>query len=895
MSDGHDLSPRDLDIEPYEPDDVDLTDPELYLNRELSELAFQRRVLREVLDDRTPLLERVRFLSIVTRNLDEFVMKRVGGLKQQIEAGVTETTVDGRTPLEQWEEIHEQLEPMLREQADCYRTELRPSLAREGIEIVTYDDLDAGARSGLREHFERSIKPTLTPLSFDPAHPFPFISNRSLSLAVLTRPHGSDDLTFTRIKIPPNRPRLIEVGEGSRYVLVEELIEHNLDLLLPNVEILDTALFRLTRNAEVRRNEEVAEDLIEMIEDVLEQRRFASAVRMEIESDAHPHIRETLREELNLDEREIYDLEGPIDYRDFASLTDLDRPELKPDPWSPQSHPRLREDARPAFEADADDGESRSVFEHIDGGDILLHHPYHDFGETVQRFLTEAANDPDVLAVKAAIYRTASDSQVIQSLIEAAENGKQVAVMVELKARFDEQNNLEWVRRLEENGIHVAYGTIGLKTHTKTALVVREDDDNDVTLYSHVGTGNYHSETAKGYVDLGLLTADRDIGQDLVTLFNSFTGPGLDEQFRKLLVAPVTMREEFTRCIRREARHARAGRPARIVAKVNGLEDPGIVAELYRASMAGVDIDLVVRDICRLRPGLEGISETVSVHSVVGRFLEHSRIFYFENGARAADADDRVASDPETADVEWGHPEYYVGSADWMTRNLDSRVEAVTPVEDPDIRRQLKFNLELILADDRRRWTMNPDGSYDQQRPDGDRVVDTQAILMERTRSAVANEAHDTDLDAALRPESDILVGTADGGAERPPGSDHGRPPGGPERAPPSGTAAPDERPSDEGAPSDGPLARHRGRWYRPDSGSYRFAVRTPDGDRRYLKTRSGAEAALRRLYGAGDADGADDAGDSGDAESGADSDVGSVDDADSDVDDAGDAGDADN
>ena len=862
MSDGHDLSPRDLDIEPYEPDDVDLTDPELYLNRELSELAFQRRVLREVLDDRTPLLERVRFLSIVTRNLDEFVMKRVGGLKQQIEAGVTETTVDGRTPLEQWEEIHEQLEPMLREQADCYRTELRPSLAREGIEIVTYDDLDAGARSGLREHFERSIKPTLTPLSFDPAHPFPFISNRSLSLAVLTRPHGSDDLTFTRIKIPPNRPRLIEVGEGSRYVLVEELIEHNLDLLLPNVEILDTALFRLTRNAEVRRNEEVAEDLIEMIEDVLEQRRFASAVRMEIESDAHPHIRETLREELNLDEREIYDLEGPIDYRDFASLTDLDRPELKPDPWSPQSHPRLREDARPAFEADADDGESRSVFEHIDGGDILLHHPYHDFGETVQRFLTEAANDPDVLAVKAAIYRTASDSQVIQSLIEAAENGKQVAVMVELKARFDEQNNLEWVRRLEENGIHVAYGTIGLKTHTKTALVVREDDDNDVTLYSHVGTGNYHSETAKGYVDLGLLTADRDIGQDLVTLFNSFTGPGLDEQFRKLLVAPVTMREEFTRCIRREARHARAGRPARIVAKVNGLEDPGIVAELYRASMAGVDIDLVVR---------------------------------------AADADDRVASDPETADVEWGHPEYYVGSADWMTRNLDSRVEAVTPVEDPDIRRQLKFNLELILADNRRRWTMNPDGSYDQQRPDGDRVVDTQAILMERTRSAVANEAHDTDLDAALRPESDILVGTADGGAERPPGSDHGRPPGGPERAPPSGTAAPDERPSDEGAPSDGPLARHRGRWYRPDSGSYRFAVRTPDGDRRYLKTRSGAEAALRRLYGAGDADGADDAGDSGDAESDADSDVGSVDDADSDVDDAdsdlddaGDSGDAD-
>ena len=890
MSDDRDLSSRGPDIEPYDPDGVDLSDPDLYLNRELSELAFQRRVLQEVLDDRTPLLERVRFLAIVTRNLDEFVMKRVGGLKQQIEAGVTETTVDGRTPLEQWEEIHERLEPMLREQADCYRTDLRPALASEGIEIATYDDLDAGARSALREHFERSIKPTLTPLSFDPAHPFPFISNRSLSLAVLTRRTDSDDPTFTRIKIPPNRPRLIEVGGGSRYVLVEELIEHNLDLLLPNVEVLDTALFRLTRNAEVRRNEEVAEDLIEMIEDVLEQRRFASAVRMEIESDAHPRIRETLREELDLDEREIYDLRGPIDYRDLASLTELDRPELKPDPWTPQSHPRLREDGRPAFEADAGDGESRSVFEHVDEDDILLHHPYHDFGETVQRFLTEAANDPDVLAVKAAIYRTASDSQVIQSLIEAAENGKQVAVMVELKARFDEQNNLEWVRRLEENGIHVAYGTIGLKTHTKTALVVREEGD-DVTLYSHVGTGNYHSETAKGYVDLGLLTADRDIGQDLVTLFNSFTGPGLDEQFRKLLVAPVTMREEFTRCIRREARHARAGRPARIVAKVNGLEDPGIVEELYRASMAGVDIDLIVRDICRLRPGIEGISENVSVHSVVGRFLEHSRIFYFENGARAAEADDGTASDPPAAeaddepmadtgdeptpdaagtDVDCGTPEYYIGSADWMTRNLDSRVEAVTPVEDPDLRRQLKFNLELILADNRRRWTMNADGSYDQQRPaEGEDVVDTQAVLMERTRAAVANEAHPTGLDAAFLPESDILVGTADGGAERPTGSDHERSRGAPEPAAPPGTTDPTERSSDGGVFRGGPLARHQGRWYRPDSETYRFAVRTPDGNRRYLKTRPGAEAALRRLYGAdggtsdaGEADGADNAGD---------------------------------
>jgi polyphosphate kinase len=826
-------SDNSIGISPYEPTDVDLTDPALYLNRELSALAFQRRVLHETFDDRNPLLERVRFLSIVTRNLDEFVMKRIGGLKQQIEAGVTDETVDGRTPLEQWEECQKQLKPMLQQQADCYEQQLHPALAEEGIEIVAYDQLSAETRSQMREYFEKSIKPILTPLSFDPAHPFPFISNRSLSLAVLTRQPNREETTFTRIKIPPNRPRLIDIDDGSRYVLVEDVIRHNLDILLPNVEVLDTALFRLTRNAEIRRNEEVAEDLIDMIEDVLEQRRFASVVRMEIESDADPDIRETLQEQLDLDEREIYDIDGPIDYRDFASLMDLDRPELKLDSWSPQSHPRLRESHRSTFGEDATDDDGRNIFEDIDDGDILLHHPYHAFDETVQRFLTEAANDPDVLAVKAAIYRTASDSEVIQSLIEAAENGKQVAVMVELKARFDEQNNLEWVRRLEENGIHVAYGTLGLKTHTKTALVVREED-GDVDLYSHVGTGNYHSKTAKGYVDLGLLTADQDIGQDLVTLFNSFTGPGLDKQFRKLLVAPVTMREEFTRCIRREAMHAQAGRPARIVIKINGLEDPAIVEELYRASMAGVDIDLIVRDICRLRPGLDGISENISVHSLVGRFLEHSRIFYFENGARAPD------SEKPDMDGEGGAPEYYIGSADWMTRNLDYRVEAVTPVEDPAIRQQLKFNLELILADNRRRWTMNADGSYDQLYPeDGEAIVDTQTVLMEQTRKA-AHSGHERlghDLDVSI--ESGILV-------EAPEESSTS---GSPESDSSESQQNSTTQSTDGGRTSDGPLDRYDDRWYRPESDIYDFAVRTPDGDRRYLKTREGATAALTRFY----------------------------------------------
>ncbi|WP_424002288.1 polyphosphate kinase 1 [Haloarcula salina] len=819
--------PESPDIEPYRPDDVDLTDSSLYLNRELSELAFQRRVLHEALDERNPLLERVRFLSIVTRNLDEFVMKRVGGLKQQIEAGVTETAPDGRTPREQWDAVHETLRPMLQTQARCYRSAIRPALADAGIHVLDYDALSDAERASMREYFEDSVLPTLTPLSFDPAHPFPFISNRSLSLAVLTRQPDADDPTFTRIKIPPNRPRLIQVGDDARYVRIEDVVRENLDLLLPNVDIVDAALFRLTRNAEVRRNEEVAEDLIDMVEDVLEQRRFATVVRMEISADADSRIRATLTEQLDLDEREIYDLAGPLDYRDFAELTDLDRPDLSLDEWTPQPHPRLdTRDPRPL--RDADETATRDIFERIREGDMLLHHPYHDFTDTVQRFLSAAAEDPNVLAVKAAIYRTASDSQVIQSLIDAAENGKQVAVMVELKARFDEQNNLEWVRKLEENGIHVAYGTVGLKTHTKTALVVREEDDG-VELYSHIGTGNYHSETAKGYVDLGLLTADRDIGRDLTKVFNFFTGPSLDEEFRELLIAPVTMRREFTRCIRREAQHALAGRPARIVVKVNGLEDPAIVEELYRASMAGVDIDLVVRDICRLRPDLDGISENVSVYSLVGRFLEHSRIFYFENGARADNG----------ADEDWGDPEYYIGSADWMTRNLDYRVEAITPVTDPDVQRQLRFNLELVLADNRKLWEMDGDGDYRQRYPDdGERVVNAQEVLMRETLKAGRNEDSAVGMPGDYPLESDLCVV-----GERADDSES--------TVEPASTERPSGAPSEVTDGGKSVLSSFGDRWYVPNSDTYAYAVRTPDGDRRYLKTKAGAVDLLERLYSA--------------------------------------------
>ena len=786
------------------PDDgFDLSDPQYYLNRELSELAFQSRVLREAEDDRNPPLERVRFLAYFTKNMDEFFMKRVGGLKQQIDAGVTTRTVDGRTPHEQHEAVLEETRPMFRRQTDVWANEIRPALADAGVHVLEYDSLTDEKRADLRAYFEESVLPTLTPLSFDPAHPFPFISNLSLSLGILTRSEGEGegDPTFTRVKVPPNHPRLIEVHRGddeSAYVLIEDLIEHNLDLLLPNVDILDVSTFRLTRNAEVRRAEEVAEDLIEAIEDLIEQRRFARVVRLEIADDMPDRSLDLLVDQLDIDRREVYHRSGPIDFEDFFTLTELDRPDLKPPAWSPQPHPRL-DPVRPDPEAPED---SPGIFAAIERGDVLVHHPYHSFETTVQRFLEEAANDPQVLAVKAAIYRTASDSKVIQSLIDAAENGKQVAVMVELKARFDERNNLEWVRRLEEEGIHVAYGTVGLKTHTKTALVVRQETEG-VTLYSHVGTGNYHSETAKGYVDLGLLTADRDIGQDLVKVFNFFTGPSLDEEFRKLLIAPETMRERFVELIRQEAEHARQGRRGRLVAKMNALEDPEIVAELYRASMAGVEIDLIVRDICRLRPGVDGLSENVTVHSIVGRFLEHSRVFYFEND---------------------GDPEWYIGSADWMTRNLDNRVEAVVPVEAPAVRRQLRFVLGTAFADTRRRWIMRSDGSYERVRPEGEKPpIDAQSVLMEQARRAVIEEADRGVIVDDRFVDGELLV---------------------------ESTRDDDDGASGAGEADADPFEIHAERWYVPDSDRYAYAVRTPDGERRYFKTREGAGRLLERLYG---------------------------------------------
>ena len=509
--------------------DVDLTDPKWYLNRELSELAFQRRVLNEANDDRNPVLERAKFLAIVTKNLDEFFMKRVGGLKQQIAAGVSEPTPDGMTPRAQWEAAIETAKPMFERQTRCWQEDIRPALADAGVEMVAYEALNDEEQADLRERFEETVLPTLTPLTFDPAHPFPFISNLSLSMAVLTRRPGDDEPTFSRVKIPENRPRFLNVDDG-RFVPVEEVVAANLELLFPDVEIVEHAMFRVTRNAKVRRNEEIAEDLIEAIEGVLHERRFATVVRLEVAAGMSQRARDVLIDQLDVEPADVIERTGLLDYSDLFELVALERPNLKPEPWTPQPHPRL-----------ADPSENGSIFEEIRRDDLLVHHPYHSFEGTVQRFLQEAAHDPDVLAIKAAIYRTAEDSNVIEALIDAAKNGKQVAVMVELKARFDEENNLRWVRRLEEEGIHVAYGTIGLKTHTKTSLVVREEGDT-VRQYAHVGTGNYHSETAKTYEDLGLLTADPGIGHDLVKLFNFFTGHAMHDSYRKLLVAPENMR-----------------------------------------------------------------------------------------------------------------------------------------------------------------------------------------------------------------------------------------------------------------------------------------------------------------------------------------------------------------
>ncbi|MCG6862473.1 MAG: polyphosphate kinase 1 [Chromatiaceae bacterium] len=678
---------------------IDIDDSSLYLNRELTWLEFNRRVLREAADPRTPLLERVKFLAIVSNNLDEFFMKRIGGLKQQIAASVYKTSADGRTPTQQVQECHALCRELHAEQK-LILDELLALLEVHEIRIVKVADLPQPTREQLREHFSTDIFPILTPLAMDPAHPFPFISNLALNLLVTVRFPGGTETHMARVKVPVSKDmskRLIPVEGANTFVTLNDLMIDNLDMLFPGMEIESCEMFRVTRNAIVEPAEEAANDLLEMIETELRERHFAPIVRLEVEKGMDPVHRGMLAAELGLNEAEdVFEVEGMMAMRDLFELAFLDIPELHDEPHRPVEHPLLAKDRRNIF--------------HIirENGPLLLQHPYQPFATTVERFIDTAAADPKVLAIKMTLYRTSAEGTIVDSLIKAARNGKQVAVLVELKARFDEAANIRWARRLEAEGIHVNYGVLGLKTHCKLIFVVRRDYAQ-LRRYYHVGTGNYHSGTSKLYTDLGMLGCDEDIGQDITQLFNYITGYSPPPSYRKALVAPYRMKHVILEKIRREIRHQEEGRDGLIQIKMNALEDVDITRALYEASRARVKVDLIVRDTCRFRPGIPGVSEGTRVVSIVGRFLEHARILYFRNG---------------------GDEEYYIGSADMMQRNLESRVEVHAPVEDPELRQELRLILDVQLADQRSAWEMQPDGTYVQRKPADDTGKGTQETLI---------------------------------------------------------------------------------------------------------------------------------------------------------------------
>ncbi len=664
---------------------ADLGSPEFYLNRELTWLAFNQRVLHEAEDERTPLLERVKFLAIASGNLDEFFMKRIGGLKEQIEAGVTEKTIDGRTPREQLAACHAVIRELEQRKRDAMTVLVR-ALTRNGIRLARWRDLEEPQRVELREHYLRNIFPLVTPQGIDPAHPFPFVSNLSLNLLV-TLHHPKDPVPLlARVKVPVGSgiPRFQQVGDEDTFVALEDVMAANLDLLFPGMEVDRVELFRLTRNAHVERDEEEADDLLALIESELRDRKFAPIVRLQVERGMTDLHRGMLAAELGLDEAsDVFEVEGRLGLVDLWELTRLDVQELHDPPLRPVDAPRLLDD--------------RSIFHTIrDRGSILLHHPYESFQSSVLRFLREAARDPKVRAIKMTLYRVSPESQVIDLLMEAASNGKQVAVVVELKARFDEHANIQFANKLEEVGIHVTYGVVGLKTHCKTILVVRQDY-NGLRRYAHLGTGNYHEDTARVYADLGLLTSDDGIGADLTELFNYLTtGYKPKRRYQKILPAPAILKAALLEKIQREIQLHDESTPGLIQMKMNALEDPDITRALYRAAEAGVQVDLIVRDTCRLRPGLPGISESVRVVSIVGRFLEHARLCHFRNG---------------------GNDEYYIGSADCMSRNLQSRVEVLVPIEEAALQGELQALLDIQLEDQRCAWDMQPDGSYVQRRP----------------------------------------------------------------------------------------------------------------------------------------------------------------------------------
>jgi polyphosphate kinase len=696
----------------------DLDSPALYLNRELTWLAFNRRVLAEAENRSNPLLERVKFLSIFDSNLDEFFMKRIGGLKQQLGAGMTTPTIDGRTPQQQILDCREAITRALAERALIYR-DILAELAAAGIRIDSWETLDEEARKTVRKQYKQSVLPLVTPLAIDEAHPFPFISNLSMNLLVEMHDPVEKDPHLVRIKTPSSSrtPRLMQIGDSNHFVRLEDVIAGNLDLLFPGAAILSAAVFRVTRNAIVERDHELANDLLELIEAELRDRRFAPVVRLEVAPNLRPELRRHLIRELKFSGPEdIYEVPDMLGTRDLMQLTSLDRSDLKYPPHEPADHPRL--------------ARVKSIFDELDAnGPMLLKYPYQSFDRSVTRFLKEAVIDPDVLAIKTTVYRTSEESEIIPLLIQAVTQGKQVAVVVELQARFDEAANIRWANRLEEAGIHVSYGVVGYKTHTKAILVLRKMPAGKLRRYVHIGTGNYNSVTARLYSDLAYMSSEKDIAHDATELFNLMTSGSLSgREYGELLIAPLQMKSALLDKIRRETKHHEQAGNGLIQLKTNALEDPEIVRALYEASRTGVDVDLIVRDTCRIRPGLPGLSESVRVISILGRFLEHSRIYYFHNG---------------------GAEEYYIGSADLMTRNLVSRVEALVPVRNLDLQAELREFLDLQLTDNNGTWDMDSDGNYRRRRPnDGDRHC--QQIMIDRSRNPAPAESAATGRFAAF-------------------------------------------------------------------------------------------------------------------------------------------------
>jgi polyphosphate kinase len=668
-------------------------------------------------DPELPLLERVRFAAIFATNLDEFFMVRIAGLRRRVATGIALTTASGLSPREQLELVSRRSHELVERHAENFQRRLMPALTEAGICLLHYDELSEDERKLADELFDERVYPVLTPLAVDPAHPFPYISGLSLNLAVVLRDRETDREHFARVKVPPLLPRFVQVSEWH-FVLLEDVIAAHLPDLFAGLEVLETHAFRVTRNEDVEvEDEDEVENLLQALERELSRRRFGPPVRLEVDATISSRVLDLLRRELGIGEPELYRVPRPLDLASLWLIADLDRPELKFESFVPSTHPRLQ--------ATVEGGTKPEVFTALRQGDLLVHHPYDSFGTSVQAFVEQAAADPAVLAIKQTLYRTSGDSPIVDALVDAAESGKQVLVVVEIKARFDEQANIRWARALEQAGCHVVYGLVGLKTHAKLSLVVRQEPDGTLRRYAHIGTGNYNPKTARIYEDVGLLTSDEQTGADIADLFNHLSGYTKQRDYRTLRVAPDTLRDGLLDMIHREARHARAGREAGITIKMNSLVDEEIVDALYDASAAGVDIKAVIRGMCVLRPGVPGLSATIEVRSILGRFLEHSRVLWFRNG---------------------GEDEMWMGSADAMHRNLDRRVEALVKVTDPEAFGELREVLELAVSPQTSAWQLQPDGSWQRVVTDdsGERLSDFQEALLRRAASRAAEARSDT-------------------------------------------------------------------------------------------------------------------------------------------------------